>query len=312
MGQRVLHFVSSIMGSPGNLLGRKPACSGLNSDLRGCIASSLFPGSMFLTQAQRHKTRHVCGRPSTVVSYAKEARDGYLLDTAASGYQKGLEAGLDDDDIVAQQLGAASADDLTDTHLEYLDKVKSKLAERAEQLKKEQEARAVKFQQGKLAYGRGQYTASVQFFERALDEEGPFSQFGGEIQLWLALAYQACGREDDCLDLYRSVEKTHPIPSIRKQAGELRFIMEAPKLEIKPEERVQIPVLLNAEKNSNDRIIINRARTTVRKVVEKSWEDEFLENYKPPVWIPNKYVLVATIVTATGLAVYSALLANAS
>ena len=43
-------------------------------------------------------------------------------------------------------------------------------------------------------------------------------QLGGEIQLWQALAYQACGREEECLEVYRGLEKTHPVPSIRKQA----------------------------------------------------------------------------------------------
>lgn len=37
---------------------------------------------------------------------------------------------------------------------------------------------------------KGQYPASVALLEKALREEGPFSQLGGEIQMWLALAYQ--------------------------------------------------------------------------------------------------------------------------
>lgn len=113
----------------------------------------------------------------------------------------------------------------------------------------------MKFGQGKQAYARGQYQASVVLLEQArfcvpprlllsvrapilptplpfctyldiriaslgqaLNEEGPFSLVGGEIQLWLALAYQACGREDDCLETYKMLEKTHPIPAIRRQA----------------------------------------------------------------------------------------------
>ena len=40
---------------------------------------------------------------------------------------------------------------------------------------------------------RGQYPASARLLEQALNEEGPFTQLGGEIQLWLALAYQASG-----------------------------------------------------------------------------------------------------------------------
>jgi len=55
-------------------------------------------------------------------------------------------------------------------------------AEKAERYKE--------FTLGKYAYGKGQYQSSTQLFTAALDKEGPFSPMGGEIQLWLALAYQ--------------------------------------------------------------------------------------------------------------------------
>jgi len=32
---------------------------------------------------------------------------------------------------------------------------------------------------------------------------------------------------------------------------------------------------------------------------KKTWEDEFLENYKPPALLSNKYVWVASIVVGT-------------
>ena len=40
----------------------------------------------------------------------------------------------------------------------------------------------------------------------------------------------------------------------------------------------------------------------------KTWEDKFLESYKPPAMLSNKYVWVASIVLGAGLAVYSATL----
>lgn len=123
--------------------------------------------------------------------------------------------------------------------------------QRAAQLEEERAQKQKLFSLGKLAYERGNYTASLELLEKALDEEGPFTILGGEIQLWLALAYQAEGREQDCIDTYKRVEATHPNPKIRKQAGELRFIMEAPKLQVNPDERVQLPVLTNLEINRN-------------------------------------------------------------
>ena len=41
---------------------------------------------------------------------------------------------------------------------------------------------------------------------------------------------------------------------------------------------------------------------------KKTWEDEFLESYKPPSVLTNRYVWVASIVVGAGLAVYSATL----
>jgi hypothetical protein len=59
---------------------------------------------------------------------------------------------------------------------------------------------------------------------------------------------QATGREQDCIDLYKTLENTHPSNSVKKQAANLRFIMEAPKLKLRPEERVSIPVLSTTDR----------------------------------------------------------------
>lgn len=42
-----------------------------------------------------------------------------------------------------------------------------------------------------------------------------------------------------------------------------------------------------------------------QKKAPKSWDEEFLENWKPGVVPPNKYVQVATAVLLVGLAIYS-------
>lgn len=57
---------------------------------------------------------------------------------------------------------------------------------------------------------------------------------------------QACGREQECIATYKWLEDNHPVPKVKKQAADLRYIMEAPKLELSPDERVTIP-LLNSE-----------------------------------------------------------------
>lgn len=44
------------------------------------------------------------------------------------------------------------------------------------------------------------------------------------------------------------LEDTHPVPRVRRQAANLRYIIEAPKLELGPDERVSIPVLKEVER----------------------------------------------------------------
>lgn len=64
-----------------------------------------------------------------------------------------------------------------------------------------------------------------------------------QIQIWLAMAYEANNRHADCIDLYKQLEKKHPSLSIRRQASELRYILQAPKLKISQEEMVTIPLI---------------------------------------------------------------------
>ena len=59
---------------------------------------------------------------------------------------------------------------------------------------------------------------------------------------------QACGREQECIQVYKNVEQTHPNKAVKKQAAELRFIMEAPKLQLRPEERISLPLLENLDR----------------------------------------------------------------
>lgn len=195
---------------------------------------------------------------------------------------------------------------MTSVQEKYKDKVKEKLETRAEELRKEKEARAVKFSQGKIAYERGQYDTAAKLFETALNEEGPFTQLGGEIQMWLALAYQACGRNEECIVQCKAIENSHPVPSVRRQAAEIRYILEAPKLEIKQEEKVQIPVLTDLDPNKGGRAPAPRPRVVPKRERPKTWDEEFWTNYEPPQYLKNRYVWVAAGIVLIALAWYSA------
>jgi hypothetical protein len=60
---------------------------------------------------------------------------------------------------------------------------------------------------------------------------------------------QAVGREEECIAMCRLLEDSHPIKKIKREAANLRYIMEAPKLELTKDERVTIPLLGDAEPN---------------------------------------------------------------
>jgi hypothetical protein len=66
------------------------------------------------------------------------------------------------------------------------------------------------------------------------------------------MAYEANGRHDDCIDLYKQLEKSHSSISIRRQAAELRYILDAPKLKITQEEMVTIPLIGSSYDRSFD------------------------------------------------------------
>ncbi|XP_004509673.1 uncharacterized protein [Cicer arietinum] len=99
------------------------------------------------------------------------------------------------------------------------------------------------FDLGQKAYGRGMYGRAIEFLEGALTIIPRPTLFGGEIQIWLAMAYEANNRHKDCIALYKQLEKSHPSISIRRQAAELRYILQAPKLKITQEEMVTIPLI---------------------------------------------------------------------
>lgn len=57
------------------------------------------------------------------------------------------------------------------------------------------------------------------------------------------MAYEANKRHKDCIELYKQLEKEHPSLNIRRQAAELRYILQAPKLKISKDEMVTIPLI---------------------------------------------------------------------
>ncbi|KAG2708164.1 hypothetical protein I3760_05G179400 [Carya illinoinensis] len=122
-------------------------------------------------------------------------------------------------------------------------RVKKELEKVAKEQAERRATAQLMFELGQKAYGKGMYGRAIEFLEGALTIIPRPTLFGGEIQIWLAMAYEANNRHADCIDLYQQLEMKHPSVSIRRQAAELRYILQAPKLKISQEEMVTIPLI---------------------------------------------------------------------
>ena len=176
--------------------------------------------------------------------------------------------------------------------------------QKVDELARKRRASSERLSEGIFLYERGRYQEAVLVFQEAVEEAGEATPLGGEVSLWLALAYDASGQREDCLDLYRHLEGTHSVKEIRKQAGDLRYILEAPKLEISSDERVSIP-LVGDQQYADKWAVRGRAVKPPRKF-KKDPLDTWLEKYQPPGALGNRFVLAATSVICFGLAIYSA------
>ena len=163
------------------------------------------------------------------------------LAASAAAFAADVKAGVSPEDAAAAALGAREAKALTEAQQKYADKVAAALAAKAEADARAKAEKARKFEVGKALYAKGMYPQSVRALIVALDAEGPFTQLGGEIQLWLALAHSATGNEEAAIQVYKEVESSHPSPKMRRQAYDLRYIAEAPKLRVGADEKPQLP-----------------------------------------------------------------------
>nr|XP_009791266.1 PREDICTED: uncharacterized protein LOC104238565 isoform X2 [Nicotiana sylvestris] len=130
-----------------------------------------------------------------------------------------------------------------ETEEEKRERVRRELEKVAKEQSERRKTAQLMFDLGQKAYGKGMYGRAIEFLEGALTIIPRPTLFGGEIQIWLAMAYEANNRHADCIDLYKQLERKHPSISIRRQAAELRYILQAPKLKISQEEMVTIPLI---------------------------------------------------------------------
>lgn len=102
------------------------------------------------------------------------------------------------------------------------------------------------YQAGRDAFERGLYRESVEHLEKASALAVRTSRLGGEVQMWLVTAYEAAGQRSEAIALCQQLSR-HPDLETRKQGRRLLYILEAPKLNTRPEWLTQIPDLTAIE-----------------------------------------------------------------
>ncbi|CAA0818278.1 Tetratricopeptide repeat (TPR)-like superfamily protein [Striga hermonthica] len=187
-------------------------------------------------------------------------------------------------------------------------RVKKELEKVAMEQAERRKTAQLMFDLGQRAYEKGTYARATEFFEAALTIIPRPTLFGGEIQIWLAMAYEANNRHADCIDLYQQLEKKHPSVSIRRQASELRYILQAPKLKITQEEMVTIPLIgssydsyaatwTDKYKDKDQRM---SGSTTNQLPSNKDYLADFLV-WKPPVGLEKNQAFWVSLTLWVGL-----------
>ncbi|BAZ52452.1 hypothetical protein NIES4103_51130 [Nostoc sp. NIES-4103] len=153
------------------------------------------------------------------------------------------------------------------------------------------------YQTGKLAFENGQYREAVENLEKASALLAGNTRLKGEVDIWLATAYEASGRTEDAIALCQQL-KRHPFAETSKQAKRLLYILQAPKLKRPSEWMTEIPDLGKLPDNDDKiRVTVNPRKSSGQK---KAAQPEFVDlsqvNTKD-----NRFILVALI--AIGLTV---------
>lgn len=105
------------------------------------------------------------------------------------------------------------------------------------------------YQAGQKAFENGQYRASIAYLETACALVKRSSCLGGEVQIWLVIAYQAANATEAAIALCEKL-LFHPDSQTKKQAKNLSYILKAPQLKRPEEWMTNIPDLVNLDGNS--------------------------------------------------------------
>ncbi|EGJ34250.1 MULTISPECIES: hypothetical protein [Moorena] len=110
---------------------------------------------------------------------------------------------------------------------------------------------SLEYQSGKAAFERGEYRASIEHLTTARNLVNLSSGLGGEVQMWLVMAYEAAGQKAEAIALCQQLT-SHPDLETSKEGKNLLYILQAPQLTRPAEWMTNIPDL-GAITESDDR-----------------------------------------------------------
>jgi tetratricopeptide (TPR) repeat protein len=148
-----------------------------------------------------------------------------------------------------------------------------------------------RYRNGKVAFENGKYRQAVEELQKACALLERNSRLGGEVQIWLATAYEASGQNQQAIELCEQL-KRHPYPETSKEAKRLQYILKAPKLERPKEWMTEIPDLATLSDQSKIRLAASPKKSKARSEVE---EMEFIDLSQVNTQ-DNRFIWLALIV----------------
>jgi hypothetical protein len=159
------------------------------------------------------------------------------------------------------------------------------------------------FQSGQIAFERGEYRQAVGYFLAAMAQVQPNTRMGGEVQIWLATAYEAAGQISEAKALCQKLSN-HPNLDTRQASKRMLYIMQAPELTRRDEWLIKIPDLTHIE-DAEGNFAVNNTPILPSKPKAKSLDEKYAPvdlsqvNTKDNGFI--SIALILTILTLVGL-----------
>jgi Tetratricopeptide repeat len=127
------------------------------------------------------------------------------------------------------------------------------------------------FQSGQVAFERGEYRQAVSYFLAAIAQVQPNTKIGGEVQIWLATAFEATGQIAEAKALCQKLSG-HPALDTRQASKRMLYIMQAPELVRREEWMIEIPDLSHLE-DAEGKTPVNNLPILPLKAKERSIEE---------------------------------------